>query len=154
MNVHLICEDESLGRSIREVLIHQRVDCPLSSLVGYAQAARRVATGPADLVIAVLPDDPLRSVEALELLGTLPRGEKTVVIAIGPAADAKLVIRALRGVVDDYVDMAEMESELVEALAGWRRKGNLERPEGRLIAVLAPSGGAGSSTVAASHMVT
>jgi pilus assembly protein CpaE len=153
MQAYLVCEDEQLGRSIQQVLVRERVECPISSLITFAQAARRLADGPSDLIIAVLPEDPLRSVEALELLADVPRGERTVVIAVGPAADAKLVIRALRGVVDDYVDVTEMESELVASLAGWRRKWAVDRPEGRLIAVLAPSGGAGSSTISASLAV-
>jgi pilus assembly protein CpaE len=153
MQAYLVCEDEQLGRSIQQVLLRERVDCPISSLISYAQAARRLADGPSDLIIAVLPEDPLQSVEALEMLADVPRGERTVVIAVGPAADAKLVIRALRGVVDDYVDMKEMEPELVASLAGWRRKWALDRPAGRLVAVFAPSGGAGSSTISASLAV-
>ena len=153
MQAYLVCEDELLGRAIQQVLLRERVECPISSLITFAQAAQRLAGGPSDLIIAVLPEDPLRSVEALELLTDVPRGERTVVIAIGPAADAKLVIRALRGVVDDYVDVKEMEPELVASLAGWRRKWAMDRPEGRLVAVLAPSGGAGSSTIATSLAV-
>jgi pilus assembly protein CpaE len=148
MQAYLVCEDEELGRSIQQVLHRERVECPGPSLIPFSQAVRRQASAPADLVIAVLPDDPLRSVEALEVLAELPRGERTVVIAVGPAADAKLVIRALRGVVDDYVDIKELESELIASLAGWRRKWAFDRPEGQLIAVLGPSGGVGASTIA------
>ena len=150
MKAFLVSEDEPVGRSIREVMMREGVDCPISSLISYGQAIRRLAIEPADLIVAVLPDDPLRCVEALDLLAAVPRAERTLVIAVGPAADAKLVIRALRGVVDDYVDISDMEPELVAALAGWRQKWSLDRPEGRLIAVLGPSGGAGSSTISAS----
>jgi len=153
MQAYLLSEDEALSRLIQKILVSERVDCPNSSVIGYGQAARRLMNGPADLIIAVLPDDPIQSVEALEMLTHLPRGERTVVIAIGPAADAKLVIRALRGVVDDYVDVREMESELAASLTGWRRKWMPDRSEARLIAVLAPSGGAGSSTISASLAV-
>ncbi len=153
MQAYLVCEDEQLGRSIQQVLLGERVECPISSLISFGQAARRLADGPVDLIVAVLPEDPMRSFEALELLRDVPRRERTVVIAVGPSADAKLVIRALRGVVDDYVDVNEMEAELVASLASWRRKWERDRPEGRLVAVLAPSGGAGSSTIAASLAV-
>jgi pilus assembly protein CpaE len=153
MNVFLVSEDESLARSIREIMIREKVDCPISSMIPFGQVARQLAGAPADLIVAVLPDDPLLSVEALELLAAVPRSERTLVIAIGPAADAKLVIRALRGVVDDYLDVNDLEIELVAALAGWRKRSFLDRPEGRLVAVLSPSGGAGSSTIAASLAV-
>lgn len=153
MRTYLICEDESLGGSIRKILLRERVECPTSSLITYAQAAKRLAEGPADLVVAVLPDDPIKSVAALDLLTAVHRGEQTVVIAVGPAADAKLVIKALRGAVDDYVDMSEMEAELVASLDSFRKRWASPKSEGRLVAVIAPSGGAGSSTIAASLAV-
>ncbi len=153
MNVFLISEDEAIARSIRQIMIRERVDCPTSSQITFGQAARRLSGVVVDLIVAVLPDDPLQSVEALAVLANVPRSERTLVIAVGPAADAKLVIRALRGVVDDYVDLSDLEPELVAALARWRQCCSLDRPEGRLIAVLAPSGGAGSSTIAASLAV-
>jgi pilus assembly protein CpaE len=150
MNVFLVSDDESFARSIRQVMIREGVDCPISSTITYGQAGRRLARVPVDLIVAVLPEDPLRSIDALDLLAAVPRSERTLVIAVGPAADARLVIRALRGVVDDYVDISEMEADLGAVLGGWRRRWAQDRPEGRLVAVLAPSGGAGSSTIAAS----
>jgi pilus assembly protein CpaE len=150
MQAFVVCDDATLGRSIRQVLVSEGVDCPTSSLISFAQAGRRLTAEPPELIIAVLPDDPLRSVEALEVLSSIPHQKETLVIAIGPAADTKLVIRALRGVVDDYVDVDEMEAELVAALASWRKRRGAGQPEGRLIAVLGPSGGAGSSTISAS----
>ena len=153
MQAFLVCEDEMVGRGIRHVMIGEGVECPISSMISYGQAARRLAAEPADLIVALLPDDPLQCVEALDLLAAIPRAERTLVIAIGPAADAKLVIRALRGIVDDYVDANDVEPELASVLAGWRQKWSLDRPEGRLIAVLGPSGGAGSSTLSASLAV-
>jgi pilus assembly protein CpaE len=70
-------------------------------------------------------------------------------VAIGPAADPKLVLRALREAVDDYLDQAEIETELMAALARWRASLAVQEEAGRVIAVLAPSGGSGSSTLAA-----
>ena len=153
MQAFLVCEEELVGRGIRQVMIREGVECPISSMISYGQAARRLGAEPADLIVAVLPDDPLQCVEALDLLAAIPRADRTLVIAIGPAADSKLVIRALRGVVDDYVDINDIEAELAAVLAGWRQKWSLDRPLGRLIAVLSPSGGAGSSTLSASLAV-
>ena len=150
MQAFLVCDDEKFGRSVRQVLLREKVDCPTSALITFAQAGRRLAAEPPELIIAVLPDDPLQSVEALDVLSSVPHEKETLVIAIGPAADTKLVIRALRGVVDDYVDVQEMEPELTASLASWRQRGIAGRPEGRLITVLSPSGGAGSSTISAS----
>jgi pilus assembly protein CpaE len=153
MNVFLVSEDESLARTIRQIMIRERVHCPLSSVISFDQAVRRLALSPPDLIVAVLPEDPVRCVEALEMLAAIPRTDRTLVVAVGPAADAKLVIRALRGVVDDYLDVSDLEHELVAVLSSWSRRWTLERPEGKLVAVLAPSGGSGSSTIAANIAV-
>jgi pilus assembly protein CpaE len=153
MQAFLVCDDDEFGRSIRLILVREGVECPPEAVLSFSQAAPRLAVEAAELIVAVLPDDPLGSIEALDLLAAVPRQEQTLVIAIGPAADAKLVIRALRGVVDDYLDTAEVEAELVASLAGWRQRRSAGKPEGRLIALLGPSGGAGSSTVAASLAV-
>jgi pilus assembly protein CpaE len=153
MNVFLVSEDEALARSIRHILMREQVYCPLSSVISFDQAIRRLGLTPPDLIIAVLPEDPIRSVEALEMLAAIPRTDRTLVIAIGPAADAKLVIKALRGMVDDYLDIGDLENELVMVLQCWTRRWSADRPEGKLVAVLAPSGGAGSSTIAANIAV-
>jgi pilus assembly protein CpaE len=153
MQASLICDEQEFGRSVREVLLRERVECPTSAVITFAQAYRLLSREPPELIIAVLPDDPLRSVEALEVLSSVPRQKETLVIAVGPAADGKLVIRALRGIVDEYVDVKEMEAELVATLGSWRQRRMAGRPEARLISVLGPSGGSGSSTIAASLAV-
>jgi pilus assembly protein CpaE len=70
------------------------------------------------------------------------------VLVVGPASETKLVLRALRGGADDYIDELELEAELRAAL----ERLAAERPDqaegGRTIVVLGPSGGCGSSTLA------
>ena len=101
-----------------------------------------------DLLVVVLPPDPER---ALAALATLPVQAPARVLVVGPASDPKLVLRALRGGADDYVDEARARGRAQAppsaALPGraWPRR----RSRGGLIAVLAPSGGSGSSTLAA-----
>jgi pilus assembly protein CpaE len=71
------------------------------------------------------------------------------ILAVGPASDSKLVLRALRGGADDYIDLAELESELEAAIG--RRVEAARGPArvARLVAILSPNGGSGSSTIAA-----
>ena len=102
-----------------------------------------------DLIVVALPANPERSLALLDWLGKMPRQHGERVLAIGPAADPKLVLRALRGAVDDYLDQDELESELIAALGRWRASMAMQDEAGRVIAVLAPSGGSGSSTLAA-----
>jgi pilus assembly protein CpaE len=149
MKALLAGDHDAMLAHIRQVLLRDGEDCPASHLVRLDQAVERVAQLQADLVVIVLPEDPERALAALDLLEKFPRNEATRVLAIGPAADSKLVLRALRGLVDDYLDQNDLEAELVAALS--RCKASLARKDerGRAIAVLGPSGGAGSSTLAA-----
>jgi pilus assembly protein CpaE len=68
-------------------------------------------------------------------------------LVVGPAS-SKLVLRALRGGADDYVDESDLETELQAALKRLKDVGQGRVAAGRIIAVLAPCGGSGSSTLA------
>jgi pilus assembly protein CpaE len=86
----------------------------------------------------------------LDWLERIPHQSGERVLAIGPAADPKLVIRALRGAVHDYLDQADLEVELGAALGRWQASLAMKNKDsGRVIALLAPNGGSGSSTLAA-----
>jgi pilus assembly protein CpaE len=149
MNVLLVTDEEAAGLEVRKALLRNGVDCPVSSLVRTELAAQSLAKAPADLVVFVLPRTQDRLVAALTTLESLSRREGTWVLALGPASDPKVVLRALRGVVDDYLDIDELAAELEAAVARWRASQSRREETGRVIAILAPSGGSGSSTLAA-----
>ena len=148
MNALLATDDEMLGAEVRKILLREGLDCAASDVVTLNQAPERLGRSPIDLFVVVLPADPSGALRALDLLERLPRQDVTRVLAVGPAADPKLVLRALRGAVDDYVDQNDLESEFEDALARWRTLQPSREEAGRVIAVLAPSGGSGSSTLA------
>jgi len=150
-SVFLICDDETLGAKIREILHREGEDVPTSNMLPLDSAAGRLAHVLTDLVVVVLPANPERALIALGIIEALGKAEGragSLVLAVGPASDPKLVLRALRGGIDDYVDEAELETEIKAALLRWRA-GRTSQPRiGRLIVLLAPSGGSGSSTLA------
>jgi pilus assembly protein CpaE len=149
MNILLVTDDEAQGLEVRNVLVRNGLDCPASGVVGLDLAPQHLTKAPADLVVVVMPEDPERALHALGVLESLPRRNGARVLAIGPAADPKVVLRALRGAVDDYLDRTELQTELEAALARWRATLEKQEQAGRVIALLAPSGGSGSSTLAA-----
>ena len=65
-----------------------------------------------DLVVMVLGP---QTEHVLEVLGELRRLVQTRILVVGPAS-SKLVLRALRGGADDYVDESDLEAELQAAL--------------------------------------
>jgi pilus assembly protein CpaE len=150
MKAFLASDDEAIGAELRRLLIREGMDCPVSHVVRLDLAPERLAQLPSDVVVVVLPEDPERSLGVLEWLEKAPRQNGERVLAVGPAADPKLVLRALRGAVDDYLDQADLEAEVYAALGRWQASlATRQKDLGRVIAILAPSGGSGSSTLAA-----
>jgi pilus assembly protein CpaE len=146
--VFLATNDEAKGTAVRTLLLREGLDCPLTSVVRVELAPQLLAKSQAQLIVVELPEDHEKSLTVLDWLEKLPRAHGERVLAIGPAADPKMVLRALRGAVDDYLDETELEAELMAALARWRATLARQEEAGKVIAVLAPSGGSGSSTLA------
>jgi pilus assembly protein CpaE len=145
MDALLISDDDATA--VRKALVRAGLDCPASDVVPLALGAFQAAHGDPDLIALVLPDDPARGLSVLQDIRS--KAARAHLLVVGPTGDAKLVLRALRAGADDYVDMQELEPELESVLAGWRSARTSSGEAGRLIAVLSPSGGGGSSTVAA-----
>jgi pilus assembly protein CpaE len=145
MRTFIISDSERFNTVAREVLLRQGYDCPAAYMVPIDHAAEQLAPAQPELVLLVLPGDVERGLAALGELRSLTTGR---LLLVGPTADSKLVLRALRMGADDYIDEAEVEAELEAALR--RHKGESAAPVelGRTIAILAPSGGSGCSTLA------
>jgi pilus assembly protein CpaE len=114
-------------------------------------AVARLAHETPALVVFVLPHEPERAVAAMSVIEAFNKtGGRAgaTVLAVGPASNPKLVLRALRGGIDDYLDESELDAELESALERWHARRSGAARTGKLIAVLAPSGGSGSSTLA------
>jgi pilus assembly protein CpaE len=152
MNVFLVSDDDATTDRVRKILFREGLECPASHILSIDLAVPRLTRLETDLVVVVLPKEPESAVQALDMLSSVPRHGGLRVLAVGPASDPKVVIRALRGLVDDYVDEADLDGEFPPALTRWRKSLSLVNHHedlGRVIGVLAPSGGSGSSTLAA-----
>jgi pilus assembly protein CpaE len=149
--VFLISDGEAPGLRVREILRAEGEDVPSSRTLSLEGAGDTLAHETPGLVVVILPHDPERAVAAMNVIEAFGKTEAragATVLAVGPASDAKLVVRALRGGIDDYVDLAELDGELKSALQRWRARRASTSRKGRLIVLLAPSGGSGSSTLA------
>jgi pilus assembly protein CpaE len=146
--VFLVTNDEKQSTQVRAILIREGLDCPATHVVRVATVNQSLPSSPVDLIVVGLPEDQEASLAVLRWLEKLPRTNGERVLAIGPAADHKLILRALRGAVDDYLDQGDLEAELTTALGRWRATLQKQKESGKVIALLAPSGGSGSSTLA------
>ncbi len=141
MPAFIVADQGSTALRIRDVLNFGGLDCPSSHVLAVDDAAGRLEREPAvDLVVLALSADPDRG---LNLLPTLRRVAGRKILAVGPAADSKLVLRALRGGAEDYIDTAELEAELEGAIHRMTEAARTPTEAGRLIALLGPNGGRG-----------
>jgi pilus assembly protein CpaE len=146
MQGFLVSDHEAIGSKVRQALHREGLDCPASNVVRLDSAAHRMTPAQSDLIVVVLSPDPERG---LTVLTKLRAQSQARVVAVGPDSDLKLILTALRGGADDYVMETELDAELVTALQRWRAQLTAQAPVGKTIALLAPSGGSGSSTLAA-----
>lgn len=146
MPAFILCDQESLSTRIHEVFSFGAVDCPPSNILSVDEGMRRLSKETEiDLVVVALPPDPERVLMCLPVLAKVATRK---LLAVGPAADAKLVLRALRAGAADYVDTADLEVDLEAAIQRLTTSAAMPQEPGKLIAVLSPNGGGGSSTLA------
>src|SRR5438128_1790586 len=84
--------------------------------------------------------------DCLAALAGLRAAGHARVMVVGPAGDSRLVLQAVRTGAGDYLDEAELDGELQAALGRLRAELGTQAEPARTIALLAPSGGCGSST--------
>jgi pilus assembly protein CpaE len=142
MQIVLVSGQEMTSNRVREVLLRAGHDFPPDRILSPDATD---LPGWADFDVILL-DLSSRPEQVLGLLARLRRHTQAPVLAIGDTADARLLLRGLRTGVRDFINPEDLDHELPAALA---RLGGAEVVvAGQLIAVLAPSGGGGSSTVA------
>jgi pilus assembly protein CpaE len=146
MRTFVLSDNEPVTISIREILTRNVIDCPTSQVLLLHLAANHSALAQAELIIVVLSPDPTR---ALDVLRQVRQTTQAHILAVGPADDSKLILRTLRDGANEYVDETELQTELEVAINRLGTKVFGQAVRGRMIAVLGPSGGSGSSTVAA-----
>jgi pilus assembly protein CpaE len=145
MQVVIASDSEAVADAVRRFLLRAGRDCPLTQVLPLDAAGAKLRTMSADLVVLAMSPSPERSLNSLRELRPLTTAR---IIAVGPAADSKLVLAALRGGGDDYVDEQALETELAAALVRVPIAIGSRTQPGRVVAVVGPSGGAGSSTLA------
>jgi pilus assembly protein CpaE len=145
MQSFLVSNHEPSSTRVRQVLLREGCHCPAGHLLSLDLAAEHLARATADLLVLVLSPD---VEQGLGTLAQLRLPGQTRVVAVGPATDSRLVLRALRAGASDYVDEAELEADLQAALARLRAGLSTQTEPARTIALLGPSGGSGSSTLA------
>jgi pilus assembly protein CpaE len=145
MHILIASNHEPVSNGIRELLERQGYDPVLLQVLCLDDAVDRVVQFCPELVVLVLPDDPEQGFAVLhEILDMV----QTRVMVVGPASDPKLILRMLREGAYRYIDESELETEFTESLARLRRESPIHSERGRVITVMGPCGGSGTSTLA------
>lgn len=130
---------------ISEIISQSGLDYRAAEVAPLASALNSVSRSHYDLTVVVLPTDPEHGVEVVRAIRNV---SQSVCLAVGPTIDAKLVLRVLRQGADEYLDQGDLEAELSTSLIRLRSKQASKVNNGRVVGVLAATGGAGASTLA------
>ncbi|MCO6458917.1 MAG: hypothetical protein J5I93_26725 [Pirellulaceae bacterium] len=141
-------DDQRTAQRIRHLLIRSGLECPEPNVVGLDLAVDRASRFPPELAVVALAGDP-RS--GLATISELEKISQAFLIALGPASDPQLILRALQGGADVYLDESRLDTELAEAVVRFKNR-QIKRREvqqsGHVTVVLGSSGGSGTSLVA------
>src|SRR5262249_48393237 len=134
-----------ISGQVRQALLREGYEAHVAA---FDRAEGHFGHAPPELLVVVLSPNPERALGGLSELRPLTRAR---LLAVGPANDPRLVLQSLRAGADASLDGAEAGAEVVAATARKRTGEAQPAPAetGRVIAVLAPSGGCGASTLAA-----
>lgn len=143
MRVLVLGDNEPVAHRLRDLLQREGHECQTAAAVD-----PRAGGEDADLVV-VAASDPEQLLTSLRSIRRFGRGR---LLAVGPATEPKLILRVLREGAEQYLDEAELETELLEALSRLRSEQGPQE-QGQVIAVLPACGGCGTSTIAANVAV-
>jgi pilus assembly protein CpaE len=133
----------SLPLQLRD-LLSGRPDSPV--VVEMDRAESYLASARASRLFVVLSHVPDQVLAVLRKVRPLVAGP---VLAVGPAHDSKLILRALNEGANYYIDEADLEEQLESVLTRLSTSSSsIRTTTGRVVAVLGASGGSGTSTVA------
>lgn len=155
MRILMASDNENTAQRVQRALAYNGLDCPCADVVKLELAADRASRLIPDLLLFVLPSDDSVGVELLRQTVGMVHGK---VFAIGRSDDPKLILSALHNGADEYLDISSLEEDLAAALARMKARemsAQVERrAAGRIIAVLGPSGGSGTSTLSTNIAVS
>lgn len=144
MRATIVSNHEALSGTIREVLGRDGHECQLVRGTTLEGVMHSLEESHPELLIVVLSPDAAIGFDVMREARRLMVGP---ILAVGPVSDPKLHLRAIREGAEHYLVEEELEAELEMVLKRLPKSAALQ-PRGKLIAVLASSGGSGGSTLA------
>jgi pilus assembly protein CpaE len=145
MRALVLSDNPPIASQLQEILSRAGHECEVFPSASPGPVLGHLANVRPELLLVILLPDWER---ALVTLKSVRRSVQAPVLAVGPATDPQLILQALREGADHYVDQATLEKELESLLPRLQTEGEGQAEPGRFLALLAASGGSGSSTLA------
>ena len=145
MTAVIISGEEWLSQRLRRGLAQEGYESPPNHTVAPELARDFLGHAPeAELVVVVLPPDAERMVS---LVADLRSIVQVPILAVGPASDARLVLRTLRSGASEYLDVEDLDAELEGGVRRHRSSAGGYHA-GKILAIYGPCGGTGASSLA------
>lgn len=142
MKAYVLSDSDPIARRVRATIVGSGGECAADDVLQLGQAGEIER---ADVVVVSLVPDATRGLAAVQKMSDA--GVRAVV-AVGPVADARLVLQAMRLGASDFIDPDDLEGELAAALGRATAGVGKQSEPAKTIVVMAPSGGSGASTLA------
>jgi pilus assembly protein CpaE len=145
MQAFVVSDNEALSARVRERLVRSGHECPDSHVVPLNYGTKCLDV--ADVVVTVMSPNAENSLTVLKEMSHVARSgtERKFLLAVGPP-DARLILRTIQ-LADEYINEEDVDQDLESALVKIMAEGGTRDEPGRVISVLAPSGGSGSSVI-------
>jgi pilus assembly protein CpaE len=141
--------NELRNRQIDELLAKQGLSVASGLVVSLEFAADRASRTNPDMLVVALDADQEASIAVIRQTRS---SSSAYIIAVGPAHDARFILRCMHEGADEFLDESRFAEDLPGAMGrfgGKRRLNGHGAAPGKVISVIAASGGAGASTIAA-----
>jgi len=144
-NIFVIGDERELMAQVQQVLRNENWDCPAEHVLTPEHAEYQLATDASDLTFLVFSSNAEKMVQ---LLSRIPAEHRGRLVAVGLGSDAHFMVQAMRHGVQDFVDAANLEQQVQDALDRYLKSQRTGGMAGKVIACLPACGGAGTTTIA------
>ena len=143
----LIAGDNELTKAkVRDAARHNGFECDEADVTSLDKAAERAGHARHDFVVVILTRS---TEEGLDAIREISSTSHAAILAVGPTNDSDLILRAMRDGAVEYVGEAELPTQLKQAILRLEARQHPRSADGKVVAVVSPSGGTGASTLAA-----
>jgi pilus assembly protein CpaE len=144
--LYVVSDRDATALAISEVLNRVGYSCPLSHSMSPTVAREKLTTVEPDLVFFLVDRN---SADTWLILESYTPEEQSAIVAVGDASDASLVLRAMRNGCLDFLNLAELDTEIQRVVQRYEEFRQVSVDNGTLINVFSGSGGSGVSTLTA-----